>query len=54
MHGQGAFEGACLCPDGCPVTERLCETVLSLPMGPYLTADEVLSAVHFIDKWLVE
>ena len=33
MHGQGAFEGACLCPDGCPVTERLCETVLSLPMG---------------------
>ena len=54
MHGQGAFEGAHLCPDGCPVTKRLCETVLSLPMGPYLTADEVLSAVHFIDKWLVE
>ena len=54
MHGQGAFEGAHLGPDGCPVTKRLCETVLSLPMGPYLTADEVLSAVHFIDKWLVE
>ena len=36
MHEQKAFEGACLCPDGSPVTKRLCETVLSLPMGPYL------------------
>lgn len=35
MHEQKAFEGACLCPDGCPATKRLCETVLSLPMGPY-------------------
>ena len=41
MHGQGAFEGACLCPDGCPVTERLCETVLSLPMGPYMISEDV-------------
>ena len=37
MHEQRAFEGAHLCPDGCPATKRLCETVLSLPMGPYLT-----------------
>lgn len=36
MHEQRAFEGAHLCPDGCPMTKRLCETVLSLPMGPYL------------------
>lgn len=36
MHEQRAFEGACLCLEGCPVTRRLCETVLSLPMGPYL------------------
>lgn len=36
MHEQRAFEGACLWPDGCPVTRRLCQTVLSLPMGPYL------------------
>ena len=36
MHGQKAFEGAHLCSDGCPVTKRLCETALSLPMGPCL------------------
>ena len=41
MHGQGAFEGAHLCPDGCPVTKRLCETVLSLPMGPYMISEDV-------------
>lgn len=37
MHGQRAFEGGCLVPPGgCPVAERLCGRVLSLPMGPYL------------------
>lgn len=36
MHAQPAFEGASLCPDGYPVTEQLCGTVLSLPIGPYL------------------
>lgn len=41
MHEQRAFEGAHLCPDGCPVTKRLCKTVLSLPMGPYVKSDEV-------------
>ncbi|RDB62804.1 aminotransferase DegT [Gordonibacter sp. 28C] len=37
MHEQPAFVGKCLCPSGCPVTIRLCETVLSLPMGPCLS-----------------
>lgn len=40
MHEQLAFEGRSLCPDGCPVAERLCGKVLSLPMGPYLTREE--------------
>ncbi len=40
MHQQGAFEA--LPYDGqCPVTEKLCGTVLSLPMHPYLTDDEI-------------
>jgi len=40
MHQQGAFES--LPYDGqCPVTENLCGTVLSLPMHPYLTEDEI-------------
>lgn len=41
MHEQIAFEGRCLCPSGCPVTSRLCQTVLSLPMGPYMTESDV-------------
>lgn len=44
MHSQRAFEKACLCPGGCPVTERLCQTVLSLPMGPYLTEQDARAA----------
>ncbi len=41
MHEQIAFEGRCLCPSGCPVTTRLCQTVLSLPMGPYMTESDI-------------
>lgn len=37
MHEQRAFEGTHLRPDGCPVAKRLCSTVLSLPMGSYMT-----------------
>lgn len=36
MHGQGAFAGTDSAKVDCPVTERLCKTVLSLPMHPYL------------------
>lgn len=41
MHTQGAFEGTRSAIAECPVTEKLCKTVLSLPMHPYLTEDEV-------------
>ena len=41
MHSQGAFEGTRSAIADCPVTERLCNTVLSLPMHPYLSEDEV-------------
>lgn len=41
MHEQRAFEGAHLCPDGCPVAKRLCQTVLSLPIGPYSSGNEL-------------
>lgn len=40
MHQQGAF--AHLPYEGqCGVTERLCDTVLSLPMHPYLSEDDI-------------
>ncbi len=51
LHKQGAFEGTASASADCPVTERLCKTVLSLPMHPYMTeamVDEVADAVKMI------
>ena len=41
MHEQIAFGDKPFCPDGCPVTARLCETVLSLPIGPYSIIEDM-------------
>ena len=41
MHLQGAFEGTRSAFADCAVTEHLCKTVLSLPMHPYLTDEEI-------------
>lgn len=41
MHVQGAFKGTASENADCPVTEKLCRTVLSLPMHPYLTQEDV-------------
>ena len=47
MHEQKAFEGHSLvAPGGCPVSERLCREVLSLPMGPYLSRKDCLAALQ--------
>ena len=40
MHLQKAFAGTDSAVADCPVTERLCQTVLSLPMHPYMTREE--------------
>lgn len=42
MHLQGAFENKRSAVADCKVTERLCKTVLSLPMHPYLTESDIL------------
>lgn len=41
MHSQGAFENTDSALADCPVTEKLCATVLSLPMHPYLDKETV-------------
>ncbi len=41
MHKQGAFEGTRSAVADCDVTEKLCENVLSLPMHPYLEAEDI-------------
>ncbi len=41
MHKQGAFAGTDSAIADCPVTELLCDTVLSLPIDPYMTKKDV-------------
>ena len=41
MHLQGAFADTDSVMAECPVTEKLCETVLSLPIDPYKSKDDI-------------
>lgn len=51
MHLQGAFENTDSALADCPVTEKLCETVLSLPMHPYLDRETVKHISRCICKF---
>lgn len=52
MHQQGAFAGTDSATADCPVTERLCKTVLSLPLDPYKTKENVELVVAELKKAL--
>lgn len=52
MHLQGAFAGTDSAIADCPVTERLCGTVLSLPLDPYKTKEEIETVISQIRKAL--
>lgn len=50
MHLQGAFKGTDSANADCPVTEKLCATVLSLPIDPYKSKDDVDFVVSVLKK----
>ena len=52
MHLQGAFAGTDSAQADCPVTEDLCRRVLSLPLDPYKTTEEIASAAGELKKAL--
>ena len=52
MHLQGAFRGTDSEKSDCLVTEKLCNTVLSLPIDPYKTEEDVLTVVNELKKVL--
>ena len=52
MHMHGAFSGTDSAETDCPVTERLCKTVLSLPLDPYKTKEEIKTVVSELKKAL--
>ena len=41
MHGQTAYKALNAPTDCCPMAKRLCDTVLSLPVHPYITEEEI-------------
>lgn len=52
MHLQAAFGDTYSATADCPVTKQLCDTVLSLPIGPYMTDAEVEYVSGFLKKFL--
>ncbi len=52
MHQQTAFVGTDSAYADCPVTEHLCSTVLSLPIDPYKTEDDVDFVVSELKKYI--
>jgi len=53
MHNQLAFEGTDSAVADCPVTEELCNRVLSLPLDPYKTEEDVSKVVDAVMSSLV-
>ncbi len=52
MHSHGAFKGTDSAVAECPVTEQLCRTVLSLPIDPYKTKEDIDEVVLKLKKAL--
>ena len=50
MHLQGAFAGTDSEKADCLVTERLCKSVLSLPIDPYKTREEIKEVATALKK----
>lgn len=50
MHSQGAFADTDSALSVCPVTDKLCESVLSLPIHPYMTESQVHTIVSELSK----
>lgn len=48
LHRQPAYSNSGLPESDCPVAARLCHTVLSLPIDPYITAEEIDSICNAI------
>jgi len=48
MHGQTAYQAVGDKYGACPIAAQLCETVLSLPIHPYITDEEIETVCGFI------
>lgn len=48
MHGQTAYKGLSLSEECCPVASYLCHTVLSLPLHPYISDEDIETVCNLI------
>lgn len=53
MHEQEAFLSDSICFDGCPNAKKLTNSVLSLPMGPYLENKQIETIANIVKTFLV-
>ena len=53
LHTQGAFSGTDCALAVCPVAEKICKKVLSLPMHPYMNEEQVENIVNFL-RYILE
>lgn len=52
MHKQTAYKDLGYKDGDFPVTEELCATVLSLPLHPYITDNEIQQVVDSIQQYI--
>lgn len=52
IHRQTAYNDLTPSESECPVTDRLCETVLSLPIHPYISLAEINEVCNAIERYL--
>ncbi|MER2010127.1 DegT/DnrJ/EryC1/StrS family aminotransferase [Psychrobacillus sp. FSL W7-1457] len=52
MHKQEAFSDLGYAENDCPVTNELCDIVLSLPMHPYLSEEEIEQVCKVIKEFM--
>ncbi len=50
MHQQSAFENLNYQDEDLPISSKLCNTVLSLPIHPYIEEEDIQNIVSIITK----
>jgi len=52
IHRQEAMEGACKVPNPLPESETICDEILSLPLCPFITDQEVIRVAESVSTWV--
>lgn len=52
LHRQMAYRNSGQHESGCPVADNLCDTVLSLPIHPYISSEEITAVCNAIRTFL--